>query len=246
MIFKCPGQDSRNVVVENIKCRGCGYELEFFSDEIKITCPGCKNTIYRDKLPSCIDWCRYAEECVGRKKYGEHTRAKSVILKEKIIREMENYFGSDAKRINHAKKVLKFAEELLRREEGDWHIVLPASMLHDVGIKAAEQKYGLASGRYQEQEGPAIARKILFGIGMKNEHIDEIARIIAYHHTPGVINTQNFKILYDADWLVNLKDEVDTDDTVKLKEIIGRVFLTEAGRELAGRIYLKKEENNVL
>ena len=59
-----------------------------------------------------------------------------------------------------------------------------------------------------------------------------------YHHSPGKINTQNFKILYDADWLVNLRDEYDIQDRNKLASIIDRVFLTRSGKALAREVYL--------
>ena len=62
--------------------------------------------------------------------------------------------------------------------------------------------------------------------------------IVVYHHSPGKIDTQNLKVLYDADWLVNLKDEVDIDDKDRLKRMIDKIFLTATGKELAQRIYL--------
>ena len=70
------------------------------------------------------------------------------------------------------------------------------------------------------------------------EHIDEICEIIAHHHSPGVINTNNFKILYDADWLVNLEDKVRRGDKRKLHQLIDKVFLTSTGKEMAQKIYL--------
>jgi predicted Zn-ribbon and HTH transcriptional regulator len=66
MIFKCPGQDDRSLKSENIKCLDCGYVLEMFSDEVKVRCPKCKSLICRKRLPSCIDWCKYAKECTGQ------------------------------------------------------------------------------------------------------------------------------------------------------------------------------------
>ena len=56
-------------------------------------------------------------------------------------------------------------------------------------------------------EGPPIAREILTGLGFEKGQVEEICEIIGHHHSPGKINTTNFKILYDAEWLVNLKDE---------------------------------------
>ena len=151
---------------------------------------------------------------------------------------MEGYFGDDTKRKNHARKVTEYAEQLLKPEGGDYQVVIGAAVLHDIGIHQAEKKYGSPAGKYQEIEGPPIAREILTALKFKPGQIDEICEIIGHHHSPGKINTQNFKILYDADWLVNLKDEFDIQDREKLGNIIQRVFLTESGRSLARRTYL--------
>jgi hypothetical protein len=64
MNFKCPGQDSRNIRAETLICPTCGYRAEIFSDEAKVKCPGCKGFICRARLPSCVDWCKYARQCL--------------------------------------------------------------------------------------------------------------------------------------------------------------------------------------
>ena len=69
MFNKCPGQDSRKANAENITCADCGYVAEIFSDEIKVACPRCKNLICKERLPSCVDWCKAARECVGEEKF---------------------------------------------------------------------------------------------------------------------------------------------------------------------------------
>ncbi len=158
--------------------------------------------------------------------------------KKTLAGAMEAYFNGDTKRINHAHRVTEYAEELLKREEGDYSIVIGASLLHDIGIHQAQKKYGSTMGKFQEKEGPPIARRILTRLGFKQNQIEEICEIIAHHHSPGKINAQNFKILYDADWLVNLRDEYDIQDRNKLSNIIDRVFLTPSGKALATEIYL--------
>lgn len=240
MPFECPGsKDIRQPQPEYIKCIFCGNEVEMWTDEMKTACPSCKRPVLRQQQgASCLEWCKYAKECVGDQAYDNYMENRAITIKDSLIKELEGYFGADAKRINHAKKVLKYAEELLKQEKADWHIVVPASILHDVGIKAAEQKYGSSTGRYQEELGPDIARKMLLKAGLKKEDIEEICQIIANHHSPGKVNTQNFKVLYDADWMVNLKDEVDTSDKTKLKGVINKVFLTSHGKALAEKVYL--------
>ncbi len=239
-LFNCPGsQKFKQPEPKSIKCPTCGQEVEMWTDEIQVTCSNCKGSILRQQEgASCLDWCKYAKECVGEQTYNKYAQNKIIITKDKLIKELEEYFGNDLKRINHAKNVMHFAEELLRDEKADWHIVIPASILHDVGIKVAEAKYGSNAGHYQEKDGPEIARIILLKVGLKKEDIEEICEIIAHHHSPGIVNTQNFKVLYDADWLVNLKDAIDTKDRTKLKVTIDKVFLTNSGKILAEKIYL--------
>lgn len=240
MTADCPGSKNfKHPQPGIIECPSCARGLEVWTDEFSVTCPNCKNIIlHQQEKASCLDWCKRAKDCVGDKIYTNYMQNKAITIKQKLIRELEDYFGNDTKRVNHAKNVLNFAEEILKQERGEWHIVIPAGVLHDIGIKIAEKKYGSSAGHYQEKEGPEIARNILLRIGLKKEEIAEICEIIAHHHSPGKVDTLNFRILYDADCLVNLKDEIDTGDRAKLREIIDKVFLTTTGKEIAQRIYL--------
>ncbi len=157
----------------------------------------------------------------------------------RLMMAMEAYFKGDTKRINHARRVTEYAEELLKQEGGDYSVVVGASVLHDIGIHQAQRKYGSTIGKYQEKEGPPIARQILTRLGFEQNTIEEICDIIAHHHSPGKIATKNFGILYDADWLVNLRDEYGIQDTDKMNKIIEKVFLTPSGKALARKMYLK-------
>lgn len=161
-------------------------------------------------------------------------------IKAALLAAMEAYFDGDTRRINHARKVTEYAEQLWQKESGDYQIVVGAAVLHDIGIHQAEKKYGSSSGKYQEIEGPPIARNILTNLGFAPEQIEAICEIIAHHHSPGKITTTDFSVVYDADWLVNLKDEYDIRDQGKLNSIINNVFLTQSGKELAREIYLSK------
>jgi len=71
MIYKCPGQDTRNRSIENVICLACGYIAEIFSDEIKVKCPECGNLIRRERLPSCADYCKAARECIGEERWNK-------------------------------------------------------------------------------------------------------------------------------------------------------------------------------
>jgi len=71
MIYKCSGQDTRKRSVEDIICGICGYITEIFSDETRLKCPECGNLIRREKLPSCVDYCKAARECVGEQRWNK-------------------------------------------------------------------------------------------------------------------------------------------------------------------------------
>jgi len=152
---------------------------------------------------------------------------------------MEEYFGDDSRRIEHALRVTAFACELMETEPANPDLVVATALLHDIGIREAERKHGSSAGNLQEIEGPPVAREILSRLGFSEPFINEVCEIIASHHSPGELDTDNFRIIWDADWLVNLGDECDLSDKDKCKKIITKTFMTDAGKRMAKEIYLK-------
>lgn len=152
---------------------------------------------------------------------------------------MEEYFGDDARRIDHALRVTAFACRLMEEEPANPDLVVVTALLHDIGIREAERKYGSSAGNLQEIEGPPVAREILSRLGFNEPFINEVCEIIASHHSSGEVDTDNFRIIWDADWLVNLGDECDLSDQEKCRNIIAKTFLTGAGKRIAKEIYLK-------
>ncbi len=162
-------------------------------------------------------------------------------MRNTLINKMKEVFGDDQKRINHALAVLGYAERIQAVEGGDESVVTAAAILHDIGIHQAEKKYKSAAGKYQEIEGPPIAEKILNGECVDLERIEHICKIIANHHGARNIDTIEFRVIWDADWLVNIPDECGAMDTNKLKEFIGRIFKTDTGRQIARELYLHND-----
>ena len=134
----------------------------------------------------------------------EKKEIRQLDSKNHIISEMKKYFGDDQRRINHALKVLKYAEE---QKSGNPDVIVATAILHDIGIHEAERKYNSNAGKYQEIESPPIAKRILEKIkDFPKEKIPEVLEIIAHHHRPGIIKTENFQIIYDADCRVNREE----------------------------------------
>jgi putative nucleotidyltransferase with HDIG domain len=242
--MKCPGQDMRFWKAGDIfdtPCPKCGRRVEFFKDEVRRKCR-CGHEIVNPKLDfGCAQWCPYAEQCVGTvpEEVKERQKAEEKdLLRERIALEMKKYFGADFKRVQHAVKVARFAEQILKMEGGNPLVVMGAAYLHDIGIHEADRKYGSHSGHYQETEGPAIAREILERLNVSKQMIDEICDIIGHHHSPREEETLHFQILYEADALVNIGEEGISKDRKKVEESIRKVFKTVTGRRLAEEIYL--------
>lgn len=249
---KCPGQNPQYWKPEDtleVQCSRCKEIIEFFKDEPKRKCYNCKQEVINPKVDfGCALWCPKAVDCIGQERYQQLlASAKQAPVsdthrtkKDLLLFEMERYFGHDTKRIRHAKKVLGYAQQLLEKEKADPLVVMASAILHDIGIRKAQEKHKSSADNYQEIDGPPIARGMMEKLQLKKEVINEVCEIIAHHHSPGEVTTINFKVLYDADWLVNLKDEFDARDKKKLSTTINKIFLTESGKELARAIYLDR------
>ncbi len=154
------------------------------------------------------------------------------------INAMVEYFHGDVKRIQHFLKVYTIAKVLAINEK------LPDDMLylleitavtHDIGIKISEQKYGSADGKYQEQEGPAEAEKLLTELGFEEEFIDKVCYLIANHHTYKGIDNKVHSLLVEADFLVNIYDDHISPELAKnVKE---NLFHTKSGIKMFEDMY---------
>ena len=158
-------------------------------------------------------------------------------LEQQLIRAMKEIFGQDEKRIEHALAVLGWARQILEKEPGDPEVVIAAAILHDIGIHEAERKHGSSAGIYQEREGPPIAGKVMEKLNMNPGVIDHVCRIVGSHHTARDIATPEFRILWDADWLVNLPDVFPDLTDELLLEKIERLIKTDSGKNLARNIF---------
>ncbi|MEE0955767.1 MAG: hypothetical protein U0L49_08115 [Eubacterium sp.] len=63
----CQGKDRTPTIFEK-KCPKCGHTIEIFSTDVEAACEHCGTVVYNDKL-SCVQWCKYAKQCVGEEAY---------------------------------------------------------------------------------------------------------------------------------------------------------------------------------
>jgi len=157
----------------------------------------------------------------------------------RVMETMVGYFGHDTKRINHALKVFAFSQIISSRESPDaemHEIIAYTALLHDIGIREAERKYNSSSGKYQQIEGPPIARQILTDLGIPAPIIDRVCFITAHHHTYTKIDGIDFQIIVESDFLVNIfEDDLGRE---AIESIGARIFKTESGKNLLRTLYL--------
>ncbi len=128
----------------------------------------------------------------------------------KIIQKMIEVNKNDPKRINHALKVFALTSLIADAEIEDSfkrECAVIASILHDIGIHAAEEKYNSNAGKYQEIEGPLIARRILESLHYSELIIARVCFLIAKHHTYNADFGIDHQTLIEADLIVNLDEE---------------------------------------
>ncbi|MCI5119983.1 MAG: HD domain-containing protein [Candidatus Electrothrix sp. AUS4] len=245
--MQCPGQDSRYWSGEDVfesNCPKCGQAVEFFKDDSQQTCRNCGHRMLNPKIDfGCASYCPHAEQCLGALPL-ELVQAQGDLFKDRIAIAMRRYFGEDSRRIRHAEAVAEQAELIAKTEEGsDMMVIMATAYLHDIGIREAERKFNSSAAHYQHSEGPPVAREILIRLKAKPELVDEVCDIIGHHHAPRVEETTNFKVLYDADLIVNKIEQYQENPPGQEQlDRLPELFLTRSGAEQGRKVLGKYKE----
>lgn len=156
----------------------------------------------------------------------------------RLMMRMIEYDHGDPKRIQHFIKVHSFAALIGREEKLALKTQLTleaAALVHDIGIHPAEQKYGRCDGALQQQEGPAPARALLEELGFAPDVTNRVCFLVAHHHTYSGVDGPDYRILLEADALVNLYEDACPPEAVQaMRE---RVFRTAAGIRLCKMMF---------
>ena len=156
-----------------------------------------------------------------------------------IMNEMQEYYKRDARRIFHFMKVYSFAKHIAVCEAVDAQTLFVlelAALMHDIGIKRSEEKYGSSAGNYQEIEGPPIAEMILQKNKIDQEVIDRVCYLIGHHHTYTKIDGIDYQILVEADFIVNIDEDKMSESATKA--VMQKYFKTQAGFACLQYLYL--------
>jgi len=125
-----------------------------------------------------------------------------------ITEALIKFFGKDQRRIAHALAVFSNAQQIADTRNGvDIDVLSASALLHDVGIKPAEELYGYNNGPLQEEYGPPEAKSLLDEIGFPETKTAKVMEIIGNHHSRSRYDYIELEILKEADAIVNRDEE---------------------------------------
>ena len=155
-----------------------------------------------------------------------------------LIREMIRFYAGDPARIQHFLKVHSFARLIGQCAGLDAETLLTleaAAVVHDIGIKPAEQKYGSAAGSLQEQEGPPLAEELLTQLGFDAARTARVAYLVGHHRTYSSIDGADYQILVEADFLVNHFE--GNSSPAAIGATLHTIFRTQTGKDICREMF---------
>ena len=156
----------------------------------------------------------------------------------KLHVEMIHLYNGDAKRIQHFCKVHSYAKLIAEMENVDKDVLFvieTAALTHDIGIRYCEEKYGECTGKLQEKEGPAIAKRLLDALHFESQVSDRVQYLIAHHHTYDDIDGIDYQILVEADFLVNLYEDGVSNQAIE--NAYRKIFRTVSGKKICREMF---------
>ncbi len=155
-----------------------------------------------------------------------------------IMMDMIDYYESDPKRIQHFIKVYSFSKLICENEnteENTQIIIKIAALVHDIGIKKAEELYGSSSGKLQEELGPSIAEELLEKYKLDINLISRISYLVGHHHSYKKIDGIDYQILVESDFLVNMyEDRMNRESILSAYE---KIFRTSSGKNICRKMF---------
>lgn len=157
---------------------------------------------------------------------------------DQLFSAMVEFDRGSAERIQHFTKVHTFARQIALGEglapETQYTLEL-AALTHDIGIRPATERHGYCNGKLQEEIGPTYAREMLEELAVEESVVERICYLIAHHHTYTNVDGLDYRILLEADFLVNLyENQVELS---AIQNAYDAIFVTNTGRNLCRTMF---------
>ena len=160
-----------------------------------------------------------------------------MIISE-AVKKMIACSDGDLHDIDHFLKVWAMARTIGELEGLDRHeqeILELAAVVHDIACPLCREKYGDTNGKHQELESPPLVAAFFEGLPVERSDVERISWLVAHHHTYTNVDGIDYRILLEADLLINAGESGYT--RTMIENFRERVFRTAAGTQLLDSMY---------
>jgi hypothetical protein len=145
----------------------------------------------------------------------------------------KNDFG-----ISHTQRVFEIAKKNFPVKPELEEVTYTAIIFHDIGGCTIKDQY---------EKGPQITTSILKKLGLPNQFINEVCKIISTHHDHPLNPSKPFKTLYDSDKLVMFSSEeypyYNAREGFEWDKIVSLIY-SARGRDLAKKTLAQRRKEN--
>lgn len=155
-----------------------------------------------------------------------------------IMEKMILFSDGNIHDIDHFIRVWSYAKTIGELEglDSDTQFILEiAAITHDIACPLCREKYGNTNGKRQEEEGALMVRGFLADTGMKPEQIDRVSFLVEHHHTLVGIDSLDWQILVEADYIANASENGYS--TQNIQNFVERIGRTESGKKLIRDVF---------
>jgi hypothetical protein len=230
--ISCPGQNTmfwKPDDIFDVRCPSCDRPVEFWKDDSKRTCE-CGHRFLNPKRDlGCLEYCKYAEQCMPEMFEGESLKA---LYRDRLLVTAKIKMKPDDASLERSQKIAELVEEILDEEGGQPKVVFAATILGNLVLNSQSQGEQSASSA-QGDSPSAITRKVLADIGTEKEVTDQVCQIIENRINGTSSEDLDSKIVSDALMLADLLDKKALLEEAALERLVDSKIQTETGKRVA-------------
>ena len=230
--ISCPGQNTmfwKSDDIFDVRCPNCDRPVEFWKDDSKRTCD-CGHRFLNPKRDlGCLEYCKYAEQCMPEMFEGESLKA---LYRDRLLVTAKIKMKPGDASLERSRKIAELAEEILDEEGGQPKVVFAATILGNLVLNS--QPHGEQSASSAQGDSPsAITRKVLAEIGTEKEVTDQVCQIIENRINGTSSEDLDSKVVSDALMLADLLDKKALLEEAALERLVDSKIQTETGKRVA-------------
>ena len=155
-----------------------------------------------------------------------------------IMQKMIAFSDGNIHDIDHLIRVWTYAKtigELEMIDQATQFILEVAAITHDIACPLCREKYGNTNGKHQEREGIILVKEFLSDTGMTEEQIGRVAFLVGHHHTFAGIDSMDWQILVEADYIANALENNYSQQ--KVENFIRKCMRTRSGIQILKDVF---------